>query len=113
MNSYELIIIIRQDISPNEVEKITSSCVSIIEKYDGSLVKTEYWGIRNLAYEIVKSKKAHYSFVGFKGKAEALNEIRRRMKINETVLRTIITKVKEIDTNPSAILKPNSERNTA
>ena len=51
MTFYESIIIIRQDISSADVDKIADDFVKIIKEHKGNVLKTEYWGLRPLAYE--------------------------------------------------------------
>ena len=58
MNLYEHTIIARQDTSPSELKQLTDKYSKIIEKNEGEVVKTENWGLLNLAYLIKKNKKA-------------------------------------------------------
>ena len=54
MNLYEHTIIAKQDTSPNELKQLTEKYSKIIEKNEGEVVKTENWGLLNLAYLIKK-----------------------------------------------------------
>ena len=60
MPLYEHVFIARQDISSAQVEGLVSSFTELLEKDGGKIVNTEYWGLKNLAYRIKKSRKAHY-----------------------------------------------------
>ena len=60
MSLYESIFIARQDLSPAQVESMTSSFVNIIKKSGGEVSKTEFCGLRTLAYAIKKNKKGHF-----------------------------------------------------
>ena len=57
MNLYEHTIIARQDTSPSELKQITEKYSKIVEKNKGEVVKTENWGLLNLAYLIKKIEK--------------------------------------------------------
>ena len=50
MNLYEHTIIARQDISKSQLNQIIDKYTKIVEKFDGSIVKTENWGLLNLSY---------------------------------------------------------------
>lgn len=105
MAFYEFIIIIRQDVPSSEVDKVASDMTKIIKDHDGDVIKTEYWGLRYLAYEIKNNKKGHYYFMGIKATQPILNEINRKLKLSDNVIRSSIIRVKEISKDPSPILK--------
>jgi small subunit ribosomal protein S6 len=105
MAFYESIIIIRQDVSSVEVDKIANDFAQIVKDYNGSVIKTEYWGLRQLAYEIENNKKGHYYFMGIEASNDLLKELDRKFKLSESVIRSSMVRVKEIDKNPSPILR--------
>lgn len=108
MAFYESIIIIRQDVSSSEVDKIANDFAQIVTDYKGTVVKTEYWGLRQLAYEIENNKKGHYYFMGIEGNNDLLKEMDRRIKLSESVIRSSLIKVDEISKDLSPILKAKS-----
>lgn len=105
MAFYESIIIIRQDVSSVEVDKIANDFAQIVKDYKGNVIKTEYWGLRQLAYEIENNKKGHYYFMGIEANNDLLKELDRKIKLSESVIRSSMVKVDEIDKNPSPILR--------
>ena len=105
MSLYELTFVTRYDISNQEVEKITESYIKLIKEFGGAVIKNEYWGLLNLAYEIKKNRKGHYVMLGVDISFECLKEIERRIKLNDDIIRHIAIKVKFIDPEPSAIMK--------
>ena len=54
MNLYEHTIIARQDTSPSQLKQIQEKYANLVEKFDGSVAKTENWGLLNLSYLIKK-----------------------------------------------------------
>ena len=110
MAFYESVSILRQDISSSEVDKITDELANFITDNKGEIVKTEYWGLRNLAYKIGNNKKGHYVFLGLSANSTVINEMKRKMKLNENIIRFINIRVDSISSEPSHILKSkNSE----
>lgn len=109
MALYESIFIIRQDMSSVEVDKIIDDFKKLIENYNGSVIKTEYWGLRSLAYIIDGNKKGHYYLIGMEASTELLRELDRKIKLNENVIRNSVVRVEAITNDPSAILRDQAE----
>lgn len=110
MPLYESTFITRQDLSKQDVTRLTDLFSSIITKEGGKVVKSEYWGLRNLAYKIQKNRKGHYTMLGLDAPAAAVKEMERNMRINEEVVRTLTIRVDEISQEPSPILNTRGNR---
>ena len=107
MPLYETTFITRQDISTQDVDRLTESFIKILEENSGSIVKVEQWGLRDLAYPIKKYNKGYYTFLGINALPESMKELERRMGLNEDVLRCLSIKVDEIDNEDSTIISVN------
>ena len=105
MAFYELVFIIRQDISSSDVDKIINDFTKIAKDNGSNVIKTEYWGLRTLAYEINNNTKGHYVFFGLEADKSATHEIERRMKLSEDIIRFLTINVESISSEPSPILK--------
>ncbi len=105
MALYEHVFIARQDISEQQVEAITSQIKSIIQDYSGSVGKTEYWGLRSLAYRVKKNRKGHYSLLNVTANHDAIAEVERQLSLHDDVLRYMTLRVDEHETGPSAPMK--------
>ncbi len=103
MNFYETIFIARQDISPAQVEALANRFVELLRERQAAVTKTEYCGLRPLAYEIKKNKKGHYVLMNVEASAEAMQEFERQMRLSEDVLRYMSVAVEEHDDEPSAL----------
>lgn len=105
MAFYETTFIARRDISTQDVTKLTEQFTGIIAAGGGKVTKTEYWGLRNLAYKVKKNKKGHYVMLGHDAPAAALKELERNMGLNEDVIRTLTVRVEALEEGPSAPMK--------
>ncbi|WPY00335.1 30S ribosomal protein S6 [Candidatus Trichorickettsia mobilis] len=105
MAFYESVFIIRQDISSSDVDKIIDDFTKIAKDNGSTIIKTEYWGLRTLAYEINNNTKGHYVFLGLEAKAAAIQEMERKMKLSENIIRFLTINVESISSEPSPILK--------
>ena len=101
MNLYEHTIITRQDTSPSELKQLTEKYSKIIEKNEGEVVKTENWGLLNLAYLIKKNKKGSYIHFKIKGSGKVVKELEKNEAIDKKLIRYLTVKVKnfDLDTN--------------
>ena len=114
MSLYEHVFICRQDISQQQVEGLTENLTAILSEHGGSVEKTEYWGLRSLAYRVKKNRKGHYSLLNITADHSAISEMERQMSLNDDILRFMTIRVDEHDTEPSAPLssKNKDERKT-
>ena len=112
MPFYEHVVVTRPDISPQQVDTLVEEISKIVTDREGKIGKTEYWGLRNLAYPIKKSRKGHYSLLNIDAPAGTIEEIERRLRINEDVLRFLSVRVEELSDEPSPVLsrKDRGER---
>jgi len=111
MAFYETVFIVRQDVSLADVDKLTEEFTNVATGLGAELIKTEYWGLRNLAYDISNNKKGHYVLLGLSANTEALRELERKMKLSEDVIRFLTIRVNEISKEPSPILRVRSGDN--
>ncbi len=110
MRYYEVIFIARQDITANQVENLAKNYTSVIKQFGGDVTKTEFCGLRNLAYKIKKNRKGHYVLMNVMVNPEGIKEIERQMHINEDVLRYISIRVEKLDNSPSALMQNRNVR---
>lgn len=104
MALYEHVLIARQDISPQQVDALVEDITRQVQDAGGKVGKSEYWGLRNLAYRVRKNRKGHYCLLNIDAPAAAVQELERRQRINEDVLRFITIRVEEHDEEPSPVL---------
>jgi len=112
MSFYESVFIVRQDVSLNDIDKIVDDFGKIIKDNNGTVVKKEYWGLRNLAYKIGNHKKGHYYLLGLDTNPNTIKELERKMKLNENIIRFLTINVDSISNEPSPILKNQNTENT-
>ena len=105
MNLYEHTIIARQDASPSEIKQLTEKYSKIVEKNKGEVIKTENWGLLNLAYLIKKNKKGSYIHFKIKGKGSMVEELEKNESIDKKLLRYLTVKVKNFDLNTNYFAK--------
>jgi small subunit ribosomal protein S6 len=101
MPLYEHVFLARQDISQAQVEALTKEYAQVIEEGGGKVGKTEYWGLKTVAFKIKKNRKAHYSLMNLDAPPAAIAEMERRMGLSPDVIRFITVRVEAHETEPS------------
>ncbi len=104
MPFYENVFIVRQDASKSQVDAMTEKYSSVVKEMGGKIEKTEYWGLRNLAYKIQKNRKGHYTLMNIDAPSDAIAEMERKMKIDENIIRYMTIKVEELEKEPSIMV---------
>ena len=110
MALYEHVFLARQDVSNAQVEALTKEFTDLIEQGGGKVTKSEYWGVKGLAYKIKKSRKAHFSLLNIDAPPAAVAEMERRMGLSTEVLRFLTVKVEAHETEPSVMMRKSDER---
>jgi small subunit ribosomal protein S6 len=110
MRFYETVFIARQDVTSNQVEILAQTYTNLIKSYGGEVSKTEFCGLRSLAYPIKKNKKGHYVLLNIVSNSDGIKEMERQMGLNEDVLRYLTVRLEELDNNPSALMQTRHYR---
>jgi len=93
MALYEHIFIARQDISSQQVDGLVDLITAVIEENKGKISKTEYWGLKSLAYRVKKNRKGHYTLMNIEAEHEAIAEMERRISLNDDIIRHMTLRV--------------------
>ena len=110
MNLYEHTIIARQDTSPSQLKQLQEKYANLVEKFDGSVVKTENWGLLHLSYLIKKNRKGSYIHFKIKGSGKTILELEKNEKIDKNLLRYLTVKVKKFDLKTNYFVQKEDEK---
>lgn len=110
MALYEHVFLARQDLAQAQVDALAANATDIIEKNGGTVVKTETWGLRSLAYKIAKNRKAHYVLLELDAPGGVVAELERQTQINEDVIRYMTVKVDAHEAGPSVMMRKSERR---
>ncbi len=90
---YEMIYIHPGNLPGEDVEKVEEILNGTLAKMGGELIHREDWGVRTLAYPVRKHSEGRYILVRFACTADCLNEIERRFRINESVIKYLTVRL--------------------
>ena len=92
---YELVYVLTPESTDEQVAELHTQIEQIVQRYNGTLDKTENWGRRKLAYEIGRHKEGTYVLEEILGTGELMKEIDRRLKVTDLIIRHLVVRVDE------------------
>ena len=97
MAFYENTIVTKQDLAEKDLQSITKKYAEIINTTSGKVLKTEEWGLINLAKKIKNYRKGFYIHFKFEGNSNTLRELDKKANIDNSILRSLTVKYKKLD----------------
>ena len=95
MRAYELMVIIDPEVEERTVESSLDKFLNVVRNDGGTIDKVDIWGRRRLAYDIKKKSEGIYAVVNFTATPATAAELDRQLGLNETIMRTKITRPEE------------------
>ena len=109
MRHYEIVFLVHPDQS-EQVPAMIERYKTLIEGTNGTIHRLEDWGRRQLAYPIQNLVKAHYVLMNIEADQSVLNELTESFRFNDAVLRNLVIKRDEAETEQSLIMKSKDEK---
>ena len=109
MRHYEIVFLVHPDQS-EQVPAMIERYKSLIEGGNGKIHRLEDWGRRQLAYPINNLVKAHYVLINVEADQAVLNELVEAFRFNDAILRHLVIRRDEADTEQSLIMKNKDEK---
>jgi small subunit ribosomal protein S6 len=88
LRHYEIMVILDPSLEERTVSPSIDTYLNVIRTAGGSVEKLDVWGRRRLAYEIAKKSEGIYAVIDLQATPEAVAELDRQLRLNESVLRT-------------------------
>ncbi len=95
MRTYEELFIVKPDAPEEEVDAYIGQVKEIIATHNGEVTKEEKWGVRKLAYKVQKYAEGHYVLLEFSADPDTIQEIERRMRVADLVIKYITVRTDE------------------
>ena len=108
MNHYEIVFLVHPD-QKSDSEAILNKYCDQIKSSNGTVDRSENIGSRKLAYPIQDCYKANYFCINVTCDSDQIDSLKESFKYNDAILRHLIVKKDEIETEPSSLLKQTQE----
>lgn len=95
MRKYEIMYIIRPNLEEAAMKELIERFNNVLTENGATLDKVDEMGKRRLAYEIEDFREGFYVLMNVTAEPAAIAEFDRLMKINDNVIRLLVTKDEE------------------
>jgi small subunit ribosomal protein S6 len=92
---YDVLVIVDPRLTEEEVAQHLGRLQESVTGLGAEVVSTENWGKRRLTYEIRKQREGSYLLLQIKAEPAPVREFERQLRLNESVLRFMTTRVEE------------------
>jgi len=95
MRHYETTFILRPNLGEDQFSEIIDRTCTIITDDGGTIINTDRWGMKRLAYEIKKEVQGYYVYLNYAAPGKTVSEIERIFRIDDRLLRYLTIKLAE------------------
>ena len=92
MRTYELMVVLDPNLDEAGVEAFHQRLATLVTQRGGSVVDSEAWGRRRLAYPIARYRDGLYLLSHLQLETDATAELERALKLNESVIRHLLVR---------------------
>ena len=93
--TYELMFIVRPDMTDEDLDKLISTLQSVVPASGGTVKSVEKMGKRRLAYTVRRFHDGIYVLMVVEGGGPVMHELERRLRVTEPVIKFLTVRVDE------------------
>ena len=93
LRQYETTYILQPNLEDDERAKAMERIDGVIGKFDGTIARTDDWGLRKLAYPIRKESRGEYIYMRYTAPAETILELERIMRLMVPVMKFLTVRL--------------------
>jgi len=98
LNEYETTYVVRPDLTDDLMARLTQKFEALITGNAGTMLVSEDWGKRKLAYLIKKHNRGHYIYLNYVGPTNIVAELERNLNNEDNLLRYLtIVMAQDVD----------------
>ncbi len=99
--AYEMVFIVRPDLEDAQVRATVERVASRITERGGTVLSTEPWGKRRLAYPIAKHREGIYVLTRFELDGERVQDLKNAVGLVEEVIRFLVCEALPVAAAPA------------
>src|SRR5215472_10280775 len=93
--TYELMFIVRPDMTDEDLDKLISTLQSVVPASGGTVKSVEKMGKRRLAYTVRRFSDGIYVLMIVEGGGPVIHELERRLRVTEPVIKFLSVRTDE------------------
>jgi len=90
LRTYEALYIVKPDLADDDIQTIAKDIESLVTGNGGSIVRSEIWGKRRLAYEVQKYIEGCYVLLRFTALPPFIARLENHFRLTENVIRYLV-----------------------
>lgn len=90
MRTYEALYILSPELGEEDIQTVAKDVENLVTQHEGSIVRSEIWGKRKLAYEVKKHSEGVYVLLRFEANPEFISRLETHFKLSEQVIRYLV-----------------------
>jgi small subunit ribosomal protein S6 len=87
MRKYETLLLLSPELAGEAREAVLAALSGVIEREKGSLLATDHWGMRDLAYPVRKQMRGYYVRLEYNAPAALVAELERNIRITDGIFK--------------------------
>jgi small subunit ribosomal protein S6 len=109
---YETALVLRTDIDEATANSVKAIVTDVVTNAKGEILVNDDWGVKTFPQTLGNNhKKGHYVYFMYKANTQVNNELERRFRINENIIRSLIVKLGEDKAQEAIVKKYATPRN--
>ncbi len=110
--NYELMFIVSPELDEEALDSLLQRVQQYLENAETQVFSRKAWGLRRLAYTLKGQREGRYFLVLFAARPDIINELDRNLRVNEGILRHLITRAEGVE-GPKSSEEPVEEPEVA
>ena len=100
MRNYELVFIVHPEVDDVGLTSVIDRVSSLVEREGGNVTKTDLWGLRRLAYPILKQREGYYVLMLCELGPQTVAALERSLRLTDHVMRHLVVRGEESSKAP-------------
>jgi len=92
-NNYETLVLLSPELAEEDRKTILDNLTGIVEREGGTMVETDDWGMRPLAYPVEKQTRGYYVRLVFDAPGALVAELERNIRITDGIFKFMTVKL--------------------
>ena len=92
VRDYEVVLVLSPEATEDEIAATVERIDKLITDAGGSVAEHDSWGLKRLAYPIMKFNEGNYVLTKFSLDASAVSEFKRSLEAAEDLIRFLVTR---------------------
>ncbi len=97
MREYETLLILKPDLSDNDIGQINDRLQGVLEREGAQFLKCDIWGKKRLAFEVAKNPKGVFVQMCYLSSPTVITEFERNLRMIEPVVRYQTVRIGEVE----------------